>query len=101
MVGQAFEFNGGGNHLRVPGSPALDVGKGQAFWWKDGSRSPTQRPQSPIVEWTDGRRGFFGVILQANVEFPGELIADVQGSDGAPRYIRTAPGAPPLEHSSM
>lgn len=84
-VGQAFSFNGAGSSIRIPASPALDIGAGDGFtvmaWIKPSNLSG----RNEVFEWNNG--GTWGVHLQmlGPQEFglgAGNLYACVRGTDG-------------------
>jgi hypothetical protein len=88
-AGQAFSFNGTSSSIRIPASPALDVGKGDGFtimaWIK-----PTQIDgYHPLFQWTDstpvvssiGQRPFESGVLMS-------CLTDGQGN----RFLVTHPG---------
>jgi hypothetical protein len=88
-VGRAFSFNGFSSSLRIPASPALDLGAGDGFtimaWIK-----PTQIDGiHPLFAWTDslpincsiGQRPYESGVLMA-------CITDGEGN----RFLTTHPG---------
>ncbi|MBE0543007.1 MAG: immunoglobulin domain-containing protein [Verrucomicrobia bacterium] len=89
-VDQAFSFNGGGNHLRIPASPSLNVGSGSGLTieaWVN----PATSAQQPILEWAPGG-GMYGTLLWLSVQSAGSVYADLVDSSGNLHLIQTAGG---------
>jgi hypothetical protein len=76
-AGQAFSFNGTSSSIRIPASPALDVGSGSGFTvmaWIN----PTDVTQNhPLFEWNDAT--YWGVHFHIA---PGQPTAGSSGQAG-------------------
>ena len=81
-VGQAFSFGNVIADLRVPASPALNVGSGSGFT-VDAWINPSDVSQlHPIVEWNDGA-GSWGVHFYISTDAgPGSFYANITDSGG-------------------
>jgi hypothetical protein len=89
QVGLAFNFDGSGNHVRVPASSTLNVGTGNGLTI-EAWINPTDLAQRPIVEWAVN--GVYAVLLWANTLNPGCLYAGIFGTDGSSHIIQSAGG---------
>jgi hypothetical protein len=85
-VGQAFDFNGAGNNVRIPASPNLDVGTGNGLT-VEAWVNPADQSQRPVVEWAIN--GDYAVLLWANTLSSGSLYAGIFGTDGSAHVIQS------------
>ena len=53
-VGQAFSFNGESSSIRIPASPALDIGAGDGFTITAWIKPTDVNGFNPLFAWTDG-----------------------------------------------
>jgi hypothetical protein len=91
-VQRAFNFDGSGNNIRVPASPALDIGQ-SAGMTVEAWINPSDTSGRPIVEWAPGMAsGGYGVHFYAGANGPGILYANIIGTDGAGHVLQSAGG---------
>lgn len=86
-VGQAFNFTGG--NVRIPATPALDVGKGSGFSL-EAWVNPRDRSSRPLFEWATN--GVSGVHLWINFGASGTLYANIFDTAGNSHPIQSAGG---------
>ena len=89
-VGEAFNFNTGTNYVRVPASPAIDLGKASGFTVEAWIRSTDASTGRPIVEWAPN--GNYGVHFWVNAFGAGVLYADVFDASGVSHILQSAAG---------
>jgi hypothetical protein len=89
-VGQGLLFDKVDDAVRVPASPALNLGLGSGFtielWVKPTDPSPAQ----PLVEWNDGI-GILGLNLWLGATGPGAVVANLVDNLGCSHVVSTAP----------
>ena len=86
-VGQAFNFQGTHNGVKVAGTTRLDSLRG--FTVEGWINPATSGPDQPIFEWNNGTT--FGAHLWTH-EQNGELWANIMGVDGTSHIFNSAPG---------
>ena len=87
QVGQAFNFNNANSSIKIAASSSLNVGAGPGFTimaWVN--PSDISKP-NPITEWNNG--GAYGVHFYITTTYPGNLYANIIGSDGSGHLIYT------------
>jgi hypothetical protein len=92
-VGQAFNFDGSGNNVRVPASPTLDVGAGAGMTIEGWIFSPDSSSGRPIAEWVPNGPGTFGTHFYVHLPGPGVLYANLFDTLGQSHIIETTNGA--------
>ena len=81
-VGQAFSFGSVNADVRVPASPALNVGSGSGFTVETWINPSDVSQLHPIVEWNDGA-GSWGVHFYISIDAgPGSFYANITDSGG-------------------
>ncbi len=88
-VGQAFNFDGAGNHVHVPASSSLDVGLGDGFTI-EAWINPVDFSLGPIVEWA--LHGSYAVHFYANALSGGRLYANL-ATVNAGEYVLETPAS--------
>ena len=91
-VGQAFNFDGSGNNVRVPASASMNVGVGDGLTieaWIDS----TATLSSPILEWIPNSTGVFGTHFYVHASGPGALYANLYDTANRSHIIETTNGA--------
>lgn len=90
-VGQAFNFDGRGNNVRIPASPVMNVGAGPGMTIEAWIYS-TDSSSRPIVEWVPPTVGAFGAHFYVHQNGAGTLYANLYDNTGTSHIIQTAPG---------
>lgn len=86
-VGQAFNFDGSGNHVRIPAASSLNVGVGSGLTIEAWLNPADLATSGPIVEWA--LNGAYATHFYANTLGSGQLYANIVGSDGGQRTIQS------------
>lgn len=94
-VGQAFSFDGTNAGVRIPYSPALDVGGSQEGFTVEGWINPsTVSVRAPIAEWNSGSQ--WGVHFHIDPDSwdvgPGSLYANIFEDGGGWKQLQSGPG---------
>lgn len=92
-VGSAFSFDGTGNNIRIPASPAMDVGGGNGMTIEAWIYSTDNTMTRPIVEWVPQQVGAFGAHFYVHQTGPGVLYANLYDTAGVSHIIQTPQGA--------
>ncbi len=94
-VGQAFQFSEAGDHIRIPASPATDLGQSEGFTVECWINPFDLLQQQPIVEWNSGTQygaHFYLSVVEPHGRGPGCLFANLHGTDGVERWFSSAGG---------
>lgn len=90
-VGQAFNFDGSMNNIRVPASRTLDIGRGAGMTVEAWINPKDNSVGRPIAEWAPGpTSGGYGVHFYANATVVGALYANVIGTDGSGHVLQSS-----------
>jgi len=89
-VGQAFNFDGSGNHVRIPASASLDVGLGNGLTVEAWVNPADVAASRPIVEWAVNSD--YAVHLYVGTPNPGQIYASIFGTDGNANVIQSGSG---------
>jgi len=92
-VGQAFNFDGSGNNVRVPASTSLDVGAGNGMTIEAWIFSTDSSSGRPVVEWVPKAVGAFGTHFYVHIPGPGGLYANLYDTANNSHIIQTTNGA--------
>jgi Concanavalin A-like lectin/glucanases superfamily len=88
-VGQAFSFNGTSSTIKIPASPALDVGEGNGFTIMAWIKPAAVDGLHPMFQWTDNIALIMGIGVGPNENgVLASVITDTSGS----RYVNSNPG---------
>jgi hypothetical protein len=96
MVGQAFRFDGLGQVVRIPASPTLDLGAGDALSIEGWIKLDSATAIGPLAEWNDPSKSRIGAHFWINVEYPPgsqhSLFANLVDLHGNSHIVATGPG---------
>jgi hypothetical protein len=97
-VGQGLRFDQVNDPVRVPASPALDVGAGDGLTVELWVSPADLSRQNPLVEWSDGQ-SVLGMHFWTSVKGdaapaggPGSLFANLLDTAGQAHFLSTASG---------
>jgi hypothetical protein len=91
-VGQAFNFDGSGNNVRIHASPDTDVGAGSGMTIEAWVFTPDNSVGRPIVEWVPQTVGAFGTHMWVHEAGVGVLYVNLYDTANTSHIIQTAPG---------
>lgn len=91
QVGLAFNFKATNADVKIPASPALNVGSGGGFTLESWINVSNATARTPIFEWNNGA-GNWGVHFWISPSFKGELYANVVDSGGGWHSLSSAAG---------
>ncbi|HYG35349.1 MAG TPA: LamG-like jellyroll fold domain-containing protein, partial [Clostridia bacterium] len=92
-VGLGFRFNGKGNHVLVPATPRLDVGKADGMTVEAWIAPSANNNANPIVEWAPSNGSSYGVHFYVSSPNHGVLYANLYGIDRQGHVVQTGEGA--------
>jgi len=100
--GYGFQFDGHSEGLSIPPSSALNLGSGDGFTLACWINPTSVDTPQPLIEWRGDPNGiswnvhwgvhFWISDLPGNIASPGNLYANIIGTDGNVHIISTPPG---------
>lgn len=93
-VGQGFVFDRVASYVRVPATPALDLGQGDGLTVEAWVNPTNAGLGQPVIEWDQGGGGTFGVHFWVGHPSnpPGYFMANIVDTSGGWHIIDTVPG---------
>src|SRR5260221_5223137 len=95
QIGQAFQFSGANQEVKVFASPSLNVGAGSGLTIEEWIKPADLLTQRPLAEWNDGST--WGSHFWINVAFsglggPGCIYANLRDINSVDHYYFSPPG---------